>query len=202
MLYKINNFKVASFRLKLREITPSSIWQSDAFLNTITGRMWSIYIEQIIAKYKYKVFKATLPIYRELLLYILYTTHSIKLDNQARYSTTALIVQKIYSNSSLYIGRVALKTLYLYLVVIYFIYINHILPVIVFENVLLYYILDRATSFNPNLKEVILKLLILYSILTKIIISSNSILGVNTDATFYLTFTGCLRMGEISYTDK
>ena len=32
--------------------------------------------------------------------------------------------------------------------------------------------------------------------------SSNLILGVNTDAAFYLTFAGCLRMGEISYTNK
>jgi hypothetical protein len=56
--------------------------------------MWLIYIKQITARYKYKVFKATLPIYRELLLYILYTTYSIKLGNWARYSTTALIVQK------------------------------------------------------------------------------------------------------------
>ena len=53
-----------------------------------------MYIKQIAVKYKYKVFKATLPLYRELLLYILYTTYSIKLDNQAGYSTTALIAQK------------------------------------------------------------------------------------------------------------
>jgi hypothetical protein len=53
-----------------------------------------MYIKQIAVRYKYKVFKATLPIYRELLLYILYTTHSIKLGNWARYSTTALMVQK------------------------------------------------------------------------------------------------------------
>ena len=108
----------------------------------------------------------------------------------------------MYSNSSLYIGRVVLKTLYLYLTVIYFIYINHILPVIVFKNVLLCYILDRATSLNPNLKEATLKLLILYSILAKIVTSSNLILGVNTDAAFCLTFAGCLYIGEISYTNK
>jgi hypothetical protein len=53
-----------------------------------------MYIEWIIIRYKYKIFKATLPIYRELLLYILYTTHSIRLGNWARYSTTALIAQK------------------------------------------------------------------------------------------------------------
>jgi hypothetical protein len=53
-----------------------------------------MYIEQIIVRYKCKVFKATLPIYKELLLYILYTTHSIKLSNWARYSTIAFIVQK------------------------------------------------------------------------------------------------------------
>ena len=99
-------------------------------------------------------------------------------------------------------GRVALKTLYLYLAVICFIYINYILLVIVFKNASLRYILDRATSFNPNLKEATLKLLISYSILTKIIISSNLILGVNTDATFYLTFTGYLCIGKISYTNK
>ena len=92
MLYKISNFKIAFFRLKLKKVTLSSIWQSDAFSNTITRRMWLIYIKQIIARYKYKVFKTTLPIYRELLLYILYTTHSIKLGNWARYSTTAFIV--------------------------------------------------------------------------------------------------------------
>ena len=56
--------------------------------------------------------------------------------------------------------------------------------------------------FNPNLKKATLKLLILYNILAKIIISSNSILGVNTNAAFYLTFTGYLHMGEISYTNK
>ena len=56
--------------------------------------MWSIYIEWIAARYKYKVFKTTLPIYRELLLYILYTTHSIRLGNWAGYGATALIVQK------------------------------------------------------------------------------------------------------------
>ena len=53
-----------------------------------------IYIEQIIARYKCKVFKATLPIYRELLLYILCTTHSIKLGNWVKYSAIALIIQK------------------------------------------------------------------------------------------------------------
>ena len=51
-----------------------------------------IYIKQITARYKYKVFKAILPIYRELLLYILYTTYSIKLGNWARYNTIAFIV--------------------------------------------------------------------------------------------------------------
>ena len=99
-------------------------------------------------------------------------------------------------------GRVALKTLYLYLAVIRFIYIDCILPVTVFKNASLCYILDRATSLNLNLKEATLKLLILYSILTKIITSSNLILGVNTDAAFYFTFIGCLHIGEISYTNK
>ena len=106
------------------------------------------------------------------------------------------------SNSSLYIGRVVLKTLYLYLAMICFIYINHILLVIVFKNVSLCYILDRVISFNFNLKKATLKLLILYSILAKIVISSNLILGVNTNTAFYLTFTGCLYIGEISYTNK
>ena len=85
---------------------------------------------------------------------------------------------------------------------IYFIYINHILLVIVFKNALFYYILNRVISFNLSPKEVTLKLLILYSILAKIATSSNLILGVNTDAAFCLTFAGCLRMGEISYTNK
>ena len=53
--------------------------------------MWLIYIEWIAVRYKYKVFKATLPIYGELLLYILYTTHSIRLGNWAGYGATALI---------------------------------------------------------------------------------------------------------------
>ena len=51
-----------------------------------------IYIKRIIVKYKYKVFKATLLIYRELLLYILYITHFIKLGNWARYSAIAFII--------------------------------------------------------------------------------------------------------------
>jgi hypothetical protein len=99
-------------------------------------------------------------------------------------------------------GRVVLKTLYLYLATICFIYINHILLITVFENASLCYILNRVTSFNPNLKEAALKLLILYSILAKIMTNSNLILGVNTDATFCLIFTECLYIGEISYTDK
>ena len=99
-------------------------------------------------------------------------------------------------------GRVALKTLYLYLAAICFIYINYILLVAVFKNASLYYILDRVISLNLNLKKATLKLLILYSILAKIITSSNSILGVNTNAAFCLTFIGCLRIGKISYTDK
>jgi hypothetical protein len=99
-------------------------------------------------------------------------------------------------------GRVVLKTIYLYFAAIRFIYINYILPVTVFKNVLLYYILDRVTSFNPSLKEATLKLLILYSILTKIVINSNLILKVNIDAAFCLTFIGCLYISKISYTDK
>ena len=83
-----------------------------------------------------------------------------------------------------------------------FIYINHILLVIVFENISLYYIPDGVTSLNPNLKEATLKLLILCNILAKIVISSNLILGVNTNAAFCLAFTGYLYIGEISYTDK
>ena len=99
-------------------------------------------------------------------------------------------------------GRVALKTLYLYLAVIYFIYVDRILPVTVFENALLCYILDRATSLNLNLKKATLKLLILYNILAKIITSSNLILGVNTNATFCLAFIRYLRIGKISHTNK
>ena len=82
------------------------------------------------------------------------------------------------------------------------IYINRILLVTVFENTSLYYILDGVTSLNPNLKEAILKLLILYSILAKIVISSNLILGVNTDAAFCFAFAGCFCIGEISYINK
>jgi hypothetical protein len=40
-----------------------------------------MYVERITARYKRKVFKATLPIYGELLPYILYTTYSIRLGN-------------------------------------------------------------------------------------------------------------------------
>ena len=112
------------------------------------------------------------------------------------------VIQKIYSNSFLYIDRVALKTLHLYFTVIHSIYINRILLVIVFENALLCYILDGATSFNFNLKEATLKLLISRSILAKIATSSNLILGVNTDTTFCFAFAGCFYMGEISYTNK
>jgi hypothetical protein len=108
----------------------------------------------------------------------------------------------MYSNSSLYISRVALKTIYLYLTAIHSIYINYILLVIVFKNALLCYILNRTTSLNPSLKEAILKLLILYTILTKIITNSNLTLKVNTDTTFYFTFIGCFCIGEISYTNK
>jgi hypothetical protein len=99
-------------------------------------------------------------------------------------------------------GRVALKTIHLYLTVIYFIYINYILSVTVFENMLFCYILNGAISLNPSLKEAILKLLILYSIFAKIIINSNLILKVNINAAFYFIFIGCLYIGEISYTNK
>jgi hypothetical protein len=97
---------------------------------------------------------------------------------------------------------VALKTIHLYLTVIYFIYINYVLPVIVFKNILLHYILNGATSLNPSLKETTLKLLILYSVLAGIIINSNLILKVNIDVTFCFTFIGYLYIGKISYTNK
>ena len=99
-------------------------------------------------------------------------------------------------------GKVALKTLYLYLTIIHSIYIDYILLITLFKNASIYYMLNGATFFNPNLKEATLKLLILYSILTKIVTSSNLILGVNTNAIFYLAFTGCLYIGEISYINK
>jgi hypothetical protein len=99
-------------------------------------------------------------------------------------------------------GRVALKTLRLYLTAIRSTHVNYILPVIVFKNALLCRILDGVTSLNFNLKEATPKLPILRSILAKIATSSNLIPGVNTDAAFCLAFAGCLRMGEISYTDK
>src|ERR1700722_8886871 len=108
----------------------------------------------------------------------------------------------MYGNSSPYIGRVALKTIHLYLAAIRSIYVNCVLLVTVFKNVLLYYILDGATSLNPSPKEATPKLPILRSILAKIATSSNSIQGVNTDAVFCLAFAGCLRIGEISYTNK
>ena len=82
------------------------------------------------------------------------------------------------------------------------IYVNHIFLVIVFKNALLCYILNGATSLNLSLKEATLKLLILRSILAKIVTSSNLIPKVNTDAAFCLTFAECLRIGEISYTNK
>ena len=85
---------------------------------------------------------------------------------------------------------------------IYFIYINRILLVIVFKNTSLRYILDGATSLNLNLKEATLKLPILYSILAKIAISSNLILKINTNTAFYLAFIGYFYIGEISYTNK
>ena len=53
-----------------------------------------MYIKRITVRYKYKVFKTTLPIYGELLPYILYITHFIKLGNWAGYSTTVFMVQK------------------------------------------------------------------------------------------------------------
>ena len=99
-------------------------------------------------------------------------------------------------------GRVALKTLRLYLAAIYSIYIDRILLVIVFKNILLRYILDGATFLNPSLKEATPKLLILRSILAKIATSSNLILGINTNTTFCLTFVGYLYIGKISYTNK
>ena len=91
MLREIGNFGVASFRLGLREVAPSNMRRSDVFSNTVTERMRLMYIEWITVRYKCKVFKATLLIYRELLLYILYVTHFIRLDNWARYSTTAFM---------------------------------------------------------------------------------------------------------------
>ena len=99
-------------------------------------------------------------------------------------------------------GRVALKTLRLYLAAIRSIYINRIFLVTVFKNILLRRILDRVTSLNPSPKEATLKLLILRSILAKIATSSNLILGINTNTAFCLAFAECLHIGKISYTNK
>ena len=45
-------------------------------------------------------------------------------------------------------------------------------------------------------------MLILYSILAKIVTSSNLILRVNTNTVFYLAFAEYFYIGEISYTNK
>jgi hypothetical protein len=73
---------------------------------------------------------------------------------------------------------------------------------VVFKNILLYYILNGATSLSSSLKKVILKLLILCSIFAKIITSSNLILGVNTNTAFCLAFIGYFYINEIFYTNK
>ena len=112
------------------------------------------------------------------------------------------VAQRIYGNSSPHIGRVALKTLRLYLAAIRSTYVNRILLVTVFKNASLRRILDGATSLNPSLKEATPKLPISRSILAKIATSSNSIPGINTDAAFCLAFAGCLCIGKISYTNK
>jgi len=112
------------------------------------------------------------------------------------------VAQRTYGNSSPHMGRVASKTLRSYLAAIRSTHVDRILPVAVFENASLRRILDGATSLNPNPKEATPKLPISRSILAQIATSSNSIPGVNTDAAFCLAFAGCLRMGEISYTDK
>ena len=51
-------------------------------------------------------------------------------------------------------------------------------------------------------KKATLKLLILQNILTKIVISSNLILKINTNTAFCLAFIGYLYISEISYTNK
>jgi hypothetical protein len=112
------------------------------------------------------------------------------------------VAQRTYGNSSPYMGRVASKNIRSYLAAIRSTHIDRILPVAVFENPSLRRMLDGATSLNPSLKEATQKLPISRSILTKIATGSSSIPGVNTDAAFCLAFAGCLRMGEISYTDK
>jgi hypothetical protein len=112
------------------------------------------------------------------------------------------VAQRTYGNSSPYMGRVASKTIRSYLAAIRSTHIDRILPVAVFENPSLRRMLDGATSLNPSLKEATQKLPISRSILTKIATGSSSIPGVNTDAAFCLAFAGCLRMGEITYTDK
>jgi len=81
MLCKIGNFKVVSFGLGLKEVAPFSIQQSNTFLNTATERTQSMCVEQIIIKYKCIVFEVILPIYGELLPYVFWATHFIKLGN-------------------------------------------------------------------------------------------------------------------------
>jgi hypothetical protein len=94
MLREIGNFGVAFFGLGLREVALSNMRRSNVFLNTVTGRMRLICVEWIAARYKRKVFEATLPICGELLLYVLCTTYSIRLGNWAGYGAIALVAQK------------------------------------------------------------------------------------------------------------
>ena len=51
-------------------------------------------VEWIAVRYKCKVFETTLPICGELLPYVLYATHFMKLDNWAGYGATVFMVQK------------------------------------------------------------------------------------------------------------
>ena len=112
------------------------------------------------------------------------------------------VAQRTYGVSSPHMGRVASKTLRSYLSAIRSAHVDRVLPVHVFENLSLRRMLDGATSLNPSIKGVAPKLPILRSTLEKIASSSTSIPGVNVDAAFCLAFAGCLRMGEITYSDK
>jgi hypothetical protein len=109
---------------------------------------------------------------------------------------------RVFGTQQPYMGKVAPKTLRAYLSAIRSVHLDRVMPVDVFENPSLRRLLDGATSLNPSPKDKARKLPILRPTLEKIATGGSSRADITLNSAFCLAFAGCLRMGEISYTEK
>jgi len=112
------------------------------------------------------------------------------------------VAQRTYGMGSPFMGKIAAKTLRVYMAAIRSIHVDRSLSVEVFTDPTLRRALDGTTSLNPQPHNVAHKQPISRETLKKIVTGGSTIPTIMGDSAFCLAFAGCFRIGELTYTER